>query len=304
MQTESESSPTSHDGAMTDHNAGPAYQPGLRTWIDGILYADPAEALIPATDHGVVAGDGVFEVLKITPQGPFAVTRHLTRLARSASRFGLPEPDAASIRLGLKEVCADLSDGAQPHGRVRITFTGGLGPLSSARTGDRPMTIISAEPCAPPQPTDRIVTLPWTRNPNDVLTGIKSTSYGGNVRGLAYAAQRGCGEAIFVNTDGYVAEGTGTNLFVVHDERVITPPITAGVLDGITRALVLEWFEVEERNMTLAEAKSADEVFLTSTNRDVQAITQWDEMAWNAPGPVTAHIQADFVRRARDHSDP
>lgn len=289
---------------MTDHNAGPAYQPGLRTWIDGVLYADPAEALIPATDHSVVAGDGVFEVLKITPQGPFAVIRHLARLARSASRFGLPEPDADFIRLGLKEVCADLSDWAQPHGRVRITFTGGLGPLSSARKGDRPMTIISAEPCVPPQPTDRIVTLPWTRNSNDVLTGIKSTSYGGNVRGLAYAAQRGCGEGIFVNTAGDVAEGTGTNLFVVHHGRVSTPPITAGVLDGITRALVLEWFDVEERNLTLAEAQAADEVFLTSTNRDVQGITHWDDIAWNAPGPVTAHIQKEFVRRACEHSDP
>lgn len=289
---------------MTDHKARPAYQPGLRTWIDGVLYAAPAQALIPASDHGVVAGDGVFEVLKVTPQGPFATSRHLARLARSADRFGLPDPDAELIRLGLKEVCADLSDWPHPHGRVRITFTGGLGPLSSARTGDTPMTVISAEPSKPPAAADRIVTLPWTRNPNDVLTGIKSTSYGGNVRGLAYAAQRDGGEGIFVNIDGYVAEGTGTNLFVVRDGQVFTPPLTAGVLDGITRALVLEWFDVEERNLTLAEAQSADEVFITSTNRDVQAITQWDNAVWNGTGPVTAHIRAEFMRRAADHSDP
>jgi branched-chain amino acid aminotransferase len=290
---------------MTRDNARPAYQRGLRTWIDGELYADPAYALVPATDHGLVAGDGVFEVLKLTVDGPFAVTRHLARLARSAERLGLLAPDLDLIRRGLKEVCADLSGWEQPHGRIRITYTGGLGPLSSARTSTVPMTVISAEPSAPSTATGRIVTLPWTRNPNDALTFIKSTSYGGNVRGLAYAAERGCGEGIFVNTDDHVAEGTGTNLFVVRDGRVVTPPIAAGVLDGITRALVLEWCdEVEERNLTLEEAQAADEVFITSTNRDVQAIERWDEITWPAPGPVTERIRGEFLRRAAQELDP
>lgn len=244
--------------------------------------------MVPAADHGLVAGDGVFEVLKITMQGPFATTRHLTRLTRSAERLGLARPDVDLIRRGLKEVCADISDWLRPHGRVRITQTAWIGPLSSARAGSAPITVILAEPCAPPSATGQIITLPWTHNANDALDGIKSASYGGNVRGLAYAAERDCGEGIFLNTEGYVAEGTGTNIFVVREGHVIRPPISAGILDGITRALVVEWFDVEERDLAPAEAQSGDEVFITSTNRDIQAITRWDHADWNGPGAVTA----------------
>lgn len=289
---------------MTHSGAVPAYPHGLRSWIDGTLYADPAEARVPATDHGLVAGDGVFEVLRVTPGGPFAVTRHLARLARSAERLDLPEPDLDLIRRGIDEVCADRSDWQLPEGRLRITYTGGLGPLGSHRTGEVSMTLISAEPCAMPAETDSILTLPWTRSSHDVLAGIKTTSYAGNVRGLAYAGQRGCGEGIFVNTDGFITEGTGTNIFVVIDGRVVTPTLAAGVLEGITRALVLEWFDGEERDVTLAEAMQAQEVFLTSTTRDVQAVRSWDDAEWSVPGRVAQRLRGEFQRRAAADLDP
>ncbi|MDO5499389.1 MAG: aminotransferase class IV [Propionibacteriaceae bacterium] len=277
----------------------------MRSWIDGVLYADPAAARVPATDHGLVAGDGVFEVLRVTPQGPFAPTRHLARLARSAERMGLPEPDLDFVRRGIEEVCADRSDWDLPEGRLRITYTGGLGPLGSHRTQDQPMVLISVEPCVMPAESDRIVTLPWTRNLQGAMTWVKTTSYGENVRGLAYARERGCGEGIFINTDGFVAEGTGSNLFVVLDGVVTTPPISAGVLDGITRALVLEWFDgIVERDLTLKEAQAADEVFLTSTTRDVQGIAAWDEVTWAAPGPISARLRAEFQQRVGEDLDP
>lgn len=292
-------------GGMTQASAGSAYPRGLRSWINGVLYADPREAKIPATDHGLVAGDGVFEVLRVTPDGPFAPTRHLARLARSAERLGLSEPDADFIRRGIDEVIADRSDWDLPEGRLRITYTGGLGPLGSHRTGTEPMVLISAEPCRMPAETDRLVTLPWTRNVNDVLTFIKTNSYAGNVRGLAYALERGAGEGIFLNTDGFVAEGTGANIFFVIDGVIVTPPISAGVLDGITRALVLEWFDgIVERDVTLAEAQAAEEIFLTSSTRDVQGISGWDEGTWSAPGEYARRMRPRFKVLAARNLDP
>ncbi|WP_425309301.1 aminodeoxychorismate lyase [Ammonicoccus fulvus] len=282
-----------------------AYPNGLRTWIDGTLYADPAEARVPATDHGLVAGDGVFEVLRVTPKGPFAPTRHLARLQRSAQRLGLPEPDLDLIRRGIDEVSADRSDWELPEGRLRITYTGGLGPLGSHRTQHTPMVLISAEPCEMPAETDRIITLPWTRNVQGAMTWVKTTSYGENVRALAYARDRGCGEGIFVNTEGHVAEGTGANIFFVLDGVITTPTIDSGALDGITRALVLEWFDgIVERDVTLAEAQAAEEVFLTSSTRDVQGIAAWDHHEWPAPGPVARRLRPEFKRLAGLDLDP
>ncbi|WP_432557523.1 aminotransferase class IV [Granulicoccus sp. GXG6511] len=288
---------------MTE-SARSAYPQGLRTWIDGTLFADPAQALVPAADHGLVAGDGVFEVLKVTELGAFAITRHLARLERSAERMGLPAPDLGHVRLGIDEVLADLSDWEIPHGRLRITYTDGIGPLASYRTADRPLVVVSAEPSPVPEAAGGIVTLPWTRNVNGAMTGIKTTSYGENVRGLMYAKARNAGEGIFVNTDGLLCEGTGTNIFCVFDEQIVTPPISTGALDGVTRALVLEWFGGEERNLTLAEAKGADEVFLTSTTRDVQAVNDWDQLTWQAPGPVATRLRAEFRQRAVEDPDP
>lgn len=281
-----------------------AYPQGLRTWINGTLYADPAEALVPATDHGLVAGDGVFEVLKVTELGAFAITRHLTRLARSAQRMGLPAPDLGRVRLGIDEVLADLSDWGTQRGRVRITYTGGLGPLASYRQDSEPLIVVSAEPSAVPGETDHIVTLPWSRNLNGAMTGIKTTSYGENVRGVMYAKARNAGEGIFLNTEGRLCEGTGTNIFCVIDGEIVTPPLSTGALDGITRALVLEWFGGKEHDLTLAEAHAADEVFLTSTTRDVQAIAAWDHITWKAPGPIAARLRAEFRQRAGADPDP
>ena len=167
------------------------------------------------------------------------------------------------------------------------------------------MVLISAEPCRMPSETDRLVTLPWTRNVNDVLTFIKTNSYAGNVRGLAYALDRGAGEGIFLNTDGFVAEGTGANIFFVIDGVIVTPPISAGVLDGITRALVLEWFDgIVERDVTLAEAQAAEEVFMTSSTREVQGISGWDAVTWSAPGEYARRLRPEFKRLAAANLDP
>lgn len=280
------------------------FTPGLRIWINGDLYANPAAAQVSAVDHGLVAGDGVFEVIKVDEKGPFATTRHLDRLTRSAERLGLPRPDHKLITKGIEAVCADRASWEVPTGRLRITYTDGVGPLASNRRGGEPLLVVAAEPSAMGAATERIITVPWTRNVHGAMTGVKTTSYGENVRALAYAKEYGGGEAIFANSDGNLCEGTGSNIFCVFGDRVVTPPLSAGPLDGITRALVLEWSDnVSEEDLTIERAKTADEVFLTSTTRDVQPVTLWDETRFE-PGPVSLRLREEFATRSQSERDP
>src|SRR5690606_13965290 len=133
-------------------------------------------------------------------------------------------------------------------------------------------------------------------------------------RALAYAKARGYGEAIFGNLAGNLCEGTGSNVFVVLGGRLVTPPLSAGCLAGVTRSLVLEWFGGEEADVPLSALYEAEEAFLTSTTRDVQPIRIVDATADPArggkvelpaaPGPVTAKAMEVFARRAAEDLDP
>lgn len=273
----------------------------VKVWVNGALYGSRGDAKISATDHGVVVGNGVFEALKVTDVGPFAVQRHLNRLSRSAAAMGLPAPDHALIRAAIDEV---LDDREFSHGRLRITYTGGLGPLSSSAPYGPPTLVVAAGPAELPAAFTAVVTAPWTRNEHGALSGVKSTSYAENVRTLAYATSRGATEAIFLNTEGNVCEGTGTNTFVVIDGTIITPPLSSGPLAGITREVILEWCDVEERDFTLAEAMAADEVFITSSLRDVQAVHRWDETDLGTSHPVTDRIATTFAEQSSAARDP
>ncbi|NEE51568.1 4-amino-4-deoxychorismate lyase, partial [Streptomyces sp. SID8455] len=119
-------------------------------------------------------------------------------------------------------------------------------------------------------------TVPWTRNERGALTGLKTTSYAENVVALARARERGASEALFPNTVGRLCEGTGSNVFVVLDGRIHTPPVASGCLAGITRALAVEWTGAEESDLPMEVLAEADEIFLTSTLRDIQAVHRVD----------------------------
>jgi branched-chain amino acid aminotransferase len=273
----------------------------LRIWLNGRLYADPQQATIAASDHGLIVGDGVFETLKVTEHGAFAVRRHLNRLGRSAAALGLPAPDHVQIRNAIEEVL-DGRDFAR--GKLRITYTGGRGPLSSEAAYGPPTVIIALAAADVSPPLTSIVTAPWTRNERGALAGVKSTSYAENVRGLSFAANCGAGEAIFLNTAGHVCEGTGSNIFMVFEDRVVTPPLSSGPLAGITRELIMEWSQVEERDLPLDHAKSADEVFITSSMRDVQRVERWDDQIFGPAHPVTQKVAATFAERSEAFFDP
>ncbi|MFC0625681.1 aminotransferase class IV [Kribbella deserti] len=272
------------------------------TWVNGVLQDDPAAATISPLDHGLTTGDGVFETLKVVAGQPFAVTKHLERLTRSAVGLGLPAPDEHDVRAGIAAVTK--ADPELAFGRLRITYTGGVSPLSSDRGDAGTTLVIGSQPIEPPAPTSAIVTVPWVRNERSAVAGLKTTSYAENVRALAYAKERGGSEAIFANTIGDLCEGTGSNIFCVFDGELVTPTLESGALAGVTRGLVIAWFGAVERDVPLARLAEADEVFLTSTTRDVQGIHKVDDRDLAAPGEVTAEVARVFAERSAEDVDP
>ncbi|MFD4635124.1 aminotransferase class IV [Streptomyces sp. NPDC058284] len=273
----------------------------MKIWLNGGLQ-DLDSARVSVLDHGLTVGDGIFETVKSVEGAPFALTRHLARLARSARGLGLPEPDLDEVRRACEAV---LAANPLPLGRLRITYTGGLSPLGSDR-GDQGTTLVVALGEAPRRPdTTAVITVPWTRNERGALTGLKTTSYAENVVALARAREAGASEALFANTVGQLCEGTGSNVFVVLDGEIHTPPVASGCLAGITRALTVEWTGAREIDLPLDVLERADEVFLTSTLRDVQAVHRVDGRQLAAtPGPVTAKAMRIFEERAADDLDP
>jgi branched-chain amino acid aminotransferase len=133
---------------------------------------------------------------------------------------------------------------------------------------------------------------------------VKSTSYAENVRGLRYAAERGASEAVLLNTVGHVCEGTGTNIFLVFGDTIVTPPLSTGPLAGITRELIMEWSSIEERELTLEEAKRADEVYITSSMRDIQGVERWDNQIFSPMRPITDAVAVTFAELSQADLDP
>ncbi|MFD5537375.1 aminotransferase class IV [Streptomyces sp. NPDC127079] len=273
----------------------------MSIWLDGRLQ-DVDTARVSVFDHGLTVGDGVFETVRATDGRPFALTRHLERLTRSARGLGLPDPDHDEVRAACAAV---LAADPMPLGRLRITYTGGHGPLGSDRGAQGPTLIVALGETTRRPDSTAVVTVPWTRNERGALTGLKTTSYAENVVALARAQQHDATEALFANTVGQLCEGTGSNVFVVLDGEIHTPPVTSGCLAGITRALTVEWTGARETDLPMDVLARADEIFLTSTLRDVQAVHRVDDRELpGAPGPVTAKAMRIFDERSGEDLDP
>jgi branched-chain amino acid aminotransferase len=233
---------------------------------------------------------------------PFAVRRHLERLRRSAAGLGLTVPTSDDeLRAAMSAV---LGSTAHPLARVRITVTGGSAPLGSERGGSGPTTIVAAGPLVPPSPTTAVCVVPWPRNERSAVAGVKTTSYAENVVALAHAKERGCTEALFTTTTGLLCEGTGSNVFAVLGGRLVTPPLASGCLAGVTRDLVLEVTDAVEDDISMEAFGRAEEVFLTSTGRDVQAVDTVDDRALGPPGPRTTAAAAAFAQLVERDVDP
>lgn len=243
--------------------------------LDGELMP-AAEATVPATDEGLLRGDGVFEVVRVYDGRPLALDEHLLRLGRSAERLRLPV-DLAALGVDAARI---LEAAGELDGSLRIVCT---------RGGRR---VLLTEPLAPYDATTRLGVV--TFSPTRVLDGIKSLSYGGNMLATRLAQERGYDEALLVTPHGRVLEAPTSSLFYVVAGQVRTPPLDEHILASITRAAVLELTGGVEQGCTLEELGAAEEAFLASTTREVQAVVAVDELTFRADAPVTAEVAVRF----------
>jgi branched-chain amino acid aminotransferase len=278
----------------------------MKIWVNGEL-DDVSRLRVSPLDHGLLVGDGVFETLRVYGGVPFAWRRHHERLAFSGHGIGLDVPSSDELR---KAADAVLEANGLSEARLRITVTGGESPLGSERGDAVPTVIVAASDLAPRGDEADVVTVPWARNDRGAVAGLKTISYAENVRALAYAREHGAGEAVFPNTRGELCEATGSNVFLVFQAVLHTPPSEAGCLLGVTRALVLELaaalgIPVEEAALPLDALHRADEAFLSSTTREVQAIAKVDgQKLPAAPGPITTRLADAFTELLGRDVDP
>jgi branched-chain amino acid aminotransferase len=256
--------------------------------LDGRI-APAEETRIPATDEGLLRGDGVFEVVRIYDGRPFALPEHLDRIERSAANLRLGrEVPRRELEAEVPELLA-VRGGEAFDGCLRIVLTGG---------GRR---LLLTEPL-PPGP-ERVRLGLVTYAPTRVLDGIKSLSYAGNMLASRLARERGFDEALLVTPHGRVLEAPTSSIFWVDPEGALsTPPLEDHILASITRDRVLRLSEVQERPLTTEEVLGAREAFLASTTREVQSVAAVEDREFPETGPVTqeaavalrAHIRSEL----------
>lgn len=276
---------------MLDHDAV--------LWINGEIVSAGA-ATVSAMDHGLVVGDAAFETLLIVDGVPFAIDRHIRRMHTTLAALAISPPSGDDLRRAMLEVTE--ANGVR-SGRLRVTVTAGLGPLGSGEPHGPPTIVAAATPLGDP-PAPSAVTVPWVRNERGALAGLKTTSYAENVRALRYAHEHGAGEALFANTREMLCEGTGTNVFVAVGGELFTPPLDSGCLAGVTRELLLEVVDATETELPLSVLTEADEVFLTSSTRNVQGMAAVDGRVLDSAGPLTVAAIAAFAELQASSSDP
>jgi len=274
--------------------------------------ADAAHASIPVFDHGFLYGEGVYETLRTYHRIPFLFDLHQERLRRSAALLSLPVPFTDD------ELLAQISTTMAAHkglneAYIRVLLTRGVGELTYNPVAcPNPTTVIIVKPFPEPPArtfTDGItVALVGVRrnHPAALNPMIKSNNLINNALAMQEALRSGADEALMCNQAGDVVECSQSNFFIVKNRRVITPPLEAGLLPGITRAFVLELaredgFDAVEDPVSVADVRAADEAFITGTTREITPVVRMDAhpIGTGRPGPVSQQLLASFHARVK-----
>ncbi len=287
----------------------------MKIFIDGKYY-DQKNAKISVFDHGLLYGDGVFEGIRAYHGSVFRLKEHIDRLFYSAQAILLAIPMShAEMMKAVIDACRrnKLRDGY-----IRLIVTRGVGTLGlNPRSCKSPSVIIIAGSIQiyPPELYVRgmdIITVPTTRNLHSALNpAIKSLNYLNNILARIEANNSGFEEAVMLNAEGFVSECTVENIFIVNGRKLMTPPLSAGALYGVTREAVMELaaqmgLAVSEPNLTRYDLFNANECFLTGTGAEIVPVVKIDGRVIGAgkPGPVTKRLVSDYHALTKTSGEP
>ncbi len=287
----------------------------MKIFIDGKYY-DERDAKISVFDHGLLYGDGVFEGIRAYNRRVFKLKEHIDRLFCSAKAILLEIPMShAEI---VDAVVGACRENKLRNGYVRLVVTRGVGTLGlNPRNCKRPSVIIIADKIQlyPPELYRQgmdIVTVPTIRNLHSALNpAIKSLNYLNNILAKIEANNAHVEEAVMLNAEGFVAECSGDNLFIVKNGELFTPPLSAGALYGITRQTVIDLageagLKVSEPNLTRYDLFNADECFLTGTGAEIVPVVKIDGrvIGTGKPGPITRKLETDYHALTKASGEP
>jgi len=277
----------------------------MKIWLNGEL-VDTEDAKVSVLDHGLLYGDGVFEGIRVYNGTIFQCAAHVDRLYESARNVRLP------IAMSKQEMTDAMYETLRANGisdgYIRLLITRGVGDLGlNPFICEQSSVIVIADQIAlyPPEMYENglaVVVAEHRRISPDMLPpSVKSMNYLNNILANIEARDAGVGEAIMLNADNNVAEATGDNIFIVRGGSVVTPPVAAGILIGVTRKVTLGLCEklsipAEEKDFRLEELLGADEVFLTGTAAEIIAVTKVDGTVIGSgkAGPVTRKLLGAF----------
>jgi len=287
----------------------------MKVFIDGKYY-DELDAKISVFDHGLLYGDGVFEGIRAYNRRVFKLKDHIDRLFNSARAILLEIPmSPEEVTNAVLEACRENKI---RNGYIRLVVTRGRGTLGlNPKSCKRPSVIVIADKIQlyPPEFYQRgldIITVPTTRNLHSALNpAIKSLNYLNNILAKIEANNAGVEEAVMLNAEGFVAECTGDNLFIVKNRALFTPPLSAGALYGITRQTVIELageagLKVSEPNLTRYDLFNADECFLTGTGAEIVPVVKIDGrvIGTGNPEPITHQLVKAYHALTKVSGEP
>lgn len=273
------------------------------------------EAKISVYDHGFLYGDGVFEGIRAYSGRVFRLREHVNRLYDSAKSIMLSIPHT---REEMEEIILEtLRKNGFQTAYIRVVVSRGVGDLGlDPKKCSRAQVIVIAEELSLfakdlYEKGIEVVSVSIRRNrPDTISPNVKSLNYLNNILAKIEAHHAGVSEALLLNTEGYVAEGTGENVFIVKGGRIFTPPVYIGALNGITRGTIIEiarnlGYAMEEQPFTLHDVYAADEVFFTGTAAEVVPVVKVDgrEIGGGKPGAVTKHLLEEFRRTVSESGE-
>ena len=282
----------------------------LKIWLDTAL-VDEADAKVSVFDHGLLYGDGVFEGIRVYGGKVFEFDAHLKRLFESALAIRLPIPMTREEMISAVETTVKAN--GVVDGYIRLVVTRGAGTLGLNPFDCRNACVFIIAATIQLYPDElyetgmKVISATTVRNhPLALPPQVKSLNYLNNILAKIEALDSRVPEAIMYNHEGYVAEATGDNVFVVKNNIIYAPPVEAGSLGGITRAVVIrlagqEGLEIIEKNLTRHDLYVCDEFFLTGTAAEVIGVVEIDgrKIGDGKPGPITRLLREKFYAYAR-----